>query len=325
VHEASITIIANPFWPGTPAIPKPKINEVTFYMLDDTPSMANYETGKQDYTPVPLADIDRVKADPKLSKELVIAPSMCTYYYGFNTKKKPFDNPKVRLAFSMAVDRQSLVKNVTKGGQEPAQWFARPGLTAAPTIKDYPNLGVKFDAAKAKALLAEAGYPDGKGLPEITLMYNTHEGHKKIAEAVQQMWKTNLGVEVKVANQEWKVYLKTLQTDAPQVWRLGWCQDYPDANNFTKEVFRTGGHEYKSTNWSNKKFDDLVDKAMVETDLKKRTELYAQAEQILVYEDAAMIPFYWYTRVTLTKPYVKRTFSASAGEERFEKWEVAPH
>ncbi|MBI4758384.1 MAG: peptide ABC transporter substrate-binding protein [Chloroflexi bacterium] len=325
VHESSITIIANPFWPGTANIPKPKINEVTWYMLDDTPAMANYETGKQDAASVPLADIDRVKADPKLSKELKIAPILCTYYYGFNTKKKPMDNPKVRLAFSMAVDRVSLIKNVTKGDQEPAQWFSRPGLAGAPTLKDYPDLGVKFNAAKAKALLAEAGYPDGKGLPEITLMYNTHEGHKKIAEAIQQMWKTNLGVEVKVANQEWKVYLKTLQTDSPQIWRLGWCQDYPDANNFDKEVFRTDGHEYKATNWSNKKFDDLVDQAGRETDLKKRTELYAQAEKILVADDAAMIPIYWYTRVTLTKPYVKRTFSVLGGLEHIEKWEVAPH
>jgi len=162
-------------------------------------------------------------------------------------------------------------------------------------------------------------------LGEITLMYNTSEGHKKIAEAIQQMWKQHLGVEVKVTNQEWKVYLKTLQTDAPQIWRLGWCQDYPDANNFLKEVFRTGGHESKSTNWSNKKYDDLVDQAARETDLKKRTELYAQAEKILVYDDAVIIPIYWYTRVTLTKPYVKRTFSVLGGLEHIEKWEVQPH
>jgi oligopeptide transport system substrate-binding protein len=324
-HEAQIVLIANPFWPGTANIPKPKIAEVTSYMLDETPSMANYETGKQDVAGVPLADMDRVKADAKLSKELKIAPILCTYYYGFNTKKKPFDNPKVRLAFSMAVDRVSLIKNVTKGDQEPAQWFGRPGLAGAPTMKDYPDLGVKFDAAKAKALLAEAGYPDGKGLPEITLMYNTSEGHKKIAEAIQQMWKTNLGVEVKVANQEWKVYLKTLQTDSPQIWRLGWCQDYPDENNFIKEVFRTGGAETKATNWSNPEFDKLVDEAGRETDLAKRLALYVKAEEILVKTDAVMIPIYWYTRVTLTKPYVTRTFSVLGGLEHIEKWSVAPH
>jgi len=326
VHEDRLTLIANPFWPGTPNIPKPKINEITWYMLDDTPALANYETGKQDTTyGVPLGDIDRLKADPKLSKELHVAPILCTYYYGFNTKKKPFDDPKVRLAFSMAVDRAGLIKNVTKGEQEPAQWFARPGLTAAPTLKDYPDLGVKTDPAKAKALLAEAGYSDVSKLGEITLMYNTSEAHKKIAEAIQQMWKTNLGVEVKVVNQEWKVYLKTLQTDAPQIWRLGWCQDYPDANNFDKEVFRTGGHETKSTNWSNKKYDDLVDQAARETDLKKRTDLYAQAENILVKEDAVIIPIYWYTNLSMTKPYVKRTHSVLGGLQHYEKWELLPH
>ncbi|MDP2900287.1 MAG: peptide ABC transporter substrate-binding protein, partial [Candidatus Bathyarchaeota archaeon] len=285
VHEASITIIANPFWPGTAAIPKPKINEVTGYMLDETPAMANYETGKQDVVGAPLADIDRIKADPKLSKELMTGPSYCTYYYGFNVKKKPFDNVKVRQAFSMAIDRVSLIANVTKGGQEPAQWFARPGLVAAPTIKDYPNLGVKSDAVKAKALLTEAGFADVTKLGEITLMYNTSEGHKKIAEAIQQMWQKALGVTVKVANQEWKVYLTTMQTDAPQIFRLGWCMDYPDASYFDKEVFHTGSAQ-NSTNWSSKTFDALVDKAMVETDIKKRAELYAQAEQILSYDEA---------------------------------------
>jgi len=325
VHESHIVLIANPFWPGTANIPKPKINEITWYMLDDTPAMANYETGKQDVAGVPLADMDRVKADAKLSKELNIAPILCTYYYGFNTKKPPMDNPKVRLAFSMAVDRASLIKNVTKGEQEPAQWFGRPGLAGAPTMKDYPDLGVKFDPVKAKALLAEAGYPDGKGLPEITLMYNTSEGHKKIAEAIQQMWKQYLGVEVKVANQEWKVYLVTIQEDAPQIFRLGWCQDYPDENNFIKEVFRTGGHESKSTNWSNPEFDKLVDEAGRETDLAKRLALYVKAEEILVKTDAVMIPIYWYTGVTLTKPYVTRTFSVLGGLQHIEKWSVAPH
>jgi oligopeptide transport system substrate-binding protein len=323
VHEASITIIANPFWPGSASVPKPKVEQVTWYMLDDTPSMANYETGKQDVAGAPLADIDRIKADPKLSKELVTGPSYCTYYYGFNVKKKPFDNVKVRQAFSMAIDRVSLIANVTKGGQEPAQWFARPGLVAAPTMKDYPNVGVKSDAVKAKALLTEAGYADVTKLGEITLMYNTSEGHKKIAEAIQQMWKKNLGVDVKVANQEWKVYLKTLQTDAPQIFRNGWCMDYPDASNFDKEVFHTGSAQ-NNTNWSNKTFDSLVDKAMVETDLKKRTDMYAQAEQILSYDDAAIAPIYWYTRMTLTKPYVTRTYSL-ASQEHYEKWSVTPH
>jgi oligopeptide transport system substrate-binding protein len=137
------------------------------------------------------------------------------------------------------------------------------------------------------------------------------------------MWKKNLGVDVKVANQEWKVYLKTLQEDAPQIYRNGWCMDYPDASNFDKEVFHTGSAQ-NNTNWSNKTFDSLVDKAMVETDLKKRTEMYAQAEQILSFDDAPIAPIYWYTRMTLTKPYVTRTYSL-ASQEHYEKWSVAAH
>ncbi len=322
VHDSKITLIANPFWPGTSNIPKPKIQEITWTMLDEPPALANYETGKLDVAVVPLTDIDRVKADAKLSKEFKVAPVLCTYYYGYNTKKAPMDNPKVRLAFSMAIDRQSLIDNVTKGGQEPAQWFTRPGLQASPTIKDNPNLGVKYDATKAKALLAEV-YPDPSKMPEVTLMWNTNAGHKKIAEAIQQMWKKNLGVDVKLAEQEWKVFLKTVKSDAPQIYRLGWCQDYPDANNFLKEVFGKGGAYADAIGYSNSKFDDLLNQAFRETDMKKRIDLYSQAEDLFVAKDAAIAPIYWYTGLSVTKPYVTRTFSVLGGMQHIEKWTVA--
>ncbi|MFZ1405915.1 MAG: ABC transporter substrate-binding protein, partial [Anaerolineae bacterium] len=152
-------------------------------------------------------------------------------------------------------------------------------------------------------------------------------GHKKIAEAIQQMWKTNLGVDIKVTNQEWKVFLKTIRDPigTPQIYRLGWCQDYPDANNFTREVFIKGGSanptEGGGINWQNDTFQEIVLKAAVEADPAKRLELYAQAEDILVNTDAAIAPIYWYTRNTVTKPYVVRTFSAS-GHESYEKWDI---
>lgn len=330
VHDATITLVKNPFWPGADNIPQPKIEEVTWTMLDEAPAFAEYEAGNLDVAGVPLADIDRVKSDPELSKELVIAPVLCTYYYGFNTKASVVDDVRVRRALSMAIDRQSLIDNVTKGGQEPAQWFSRPGLAGAPTIKDYPDLGVKFDPAKAKAELDS--YLQEKGLTadklDLTLMFNTSSGHQKIAEAIQQMWKTHLGLDVKLTNQEWKVYLKTIKdpVGTPQIWRLGWCQDYPDANNFIREVFSKGGSANPSdgggVNWENPKFEELVVKAAQEPDPVKRVALYAEAEQILVYEDAVMAPIYWYTRVTVTKPYVKRTFSVLGGLEHIEKWDI---
>lgn len=324
VHDDHMVWVANPFWPGSDSAPKPKIQNIYMYMLDATPAQANYESGKLDVNQgwVPLSDMDRIKADPVLSKELSILPSTCTYYYGFNVTKKPFDNQKVRMAFSEAVDRQSLIDNVLKGGQEPAQWFARPGIAAAPTMKDHPDLGVKFNAADAKKQLADAGFPNGAGLPPITLAYNTNEGHKKIAEAIAQMWKDNLGVQVQVTNQEWKVYLKTLATDSPQVWRLGWCQDYPDANNFDREVFRSDSSQ-NSTKAVDPAYDKLVDQAAQETDMAKRTALYAQAEDLLVNKDAFIIPIYWYTTVALSKPYVHRTYAL--GSQHFEKWSLDPH
>ncbi len=330
VHEDHVTLIKNPFWPGIPSVPQAKIDEIVFRMLEDTAAFAEYEAGNLDVAGVPIGDIDRVKADPVLSKELYIAPVLCTYYYGFNTKAPIVDDVRVRRALSMAIDRKALVENVLKGGQEPAQWFCRPGLTGCPTPKDYPDLGVKYNPEEAKKLLNE--YLQEKGLkPEdldLTLMFNVGVGHEKIAQAIQQMWKDTRGINVKLASQEWKVYLKTIRDPkaTPQIWRLGWGQDYPDANNFTREVFAFGGSanpaEGGGVNWKNDKFEELVRAAAKEMDPKKRVDLYAQAEQILVYEDAVIAPIYWYTRVTCTKPYVKRTFSVLGGLEHIEKWDI---
>ena len=321
-HDVSMTLIANPFWPGTPEVPKPSIKYIYFTMLDDTPSFANYEAGLSDVSTVPLSEMDRIKADPVLSKELVTAPEYCTYYYGFNVTKPPFDDANVRKAFSWAIDRQAIVEYVTKGGQVPARWFSRPGLTAAPS----PDLGDDFgppvtaDPEKAREFLAASKYGSADKLPEITLMANQVEGHVKIAEAIQQMWQENLGVKVNLVTQEWKVYLDTLDQDPPQVWRLGWCYDYADADNFARGVFRSdSGNNH--TKWVNPEYDKIVDQAAIETDLQKRHDLYVQAEKILVEDDAAIIPIYWYTLVHITKPWVERTYGLG-DHQHFEKWKL---
>jgi oligopeptide transport system substrate-binding protein len=332
IHDSTLTIVKNPFWPGDKATPQAKVDEVTFSMVDVAPALAEFEADNLDWTEVPLADMDRVKTDPKLSKLLSIAPSLCTYFYGFNTKAPIVNDVRVRRALSMAVDRQSLIDNVTKGNQEPAQWFSRPGLSAAPTMKDHPNLGIKYDPEQAKKLLDE--YLKEKNTTadklDISFMFNTHSGHQKIAEAIQQMWKDKLGLNVKLTNQDFRVFLVTTKSkDTPQIWRSGWCLDYPDANNFLREVVAVGGANnpaekgvpYGGINWKNDKFEELVKQAATEMDPAKRVDLYAQAEQILVYDDAAIIPIYWYTNVAVTQPWIKRTFSAG-GHQRYEKWEV---
>ena len=338
VHDSYLTMVKNPFWPDTPEVPSPAIEEINLYMLDAGPAFAEYEAGGLDTSAAPLADMDRIKSDPVLSEELLIAPYFCTYYYGFNTQDAVMSDVRVRRALSMAIDRQGLIDNVTKGEQVPAQWFSRPGLAGAPTPEEYPDLGVKSDPEQAAAVLQE--YLDETGQAaadlDITLMFNTSEGHRKIAEAIQQMWKETLGLEVKLVNQEWKVYLTTIKgADTPQIYRLGWCLDYADANNFIYEVFALGGSANPSEDgetasggifWDKsdplyEAFEAKMIDAAKELDPAKRVEMYAEAEEMLVWEKAAMAPIYWYTRVTLTKPYVTRTW-ASGGHEHFEKWDV---
>lgn len=321
-HENSLVLKKNPNYYAAKDV---SIETINFVMVREaSTAMTMYENGQLDslyQTGVPLEDIERVKKDAKLSKELHIAPHLATYYYGFNNTKLPFDKPLVRKAFIAAIDRQTLIDTVLKGEQKPALTFTAPGVFGhVDGVKE--RIGVPFDPASARKYLADAGYPGGKGLPEVTLMYNTAEGHKKIAEVIQAMWKRHLGVEVKVVNQEWKVYLKTLQTDAPQIYRLGWSADYPDANNWLNDVFHSkSGSNY--ARFKNPRFDELVERAAVERDARKRLELYKEAEKILVDADAAIAPIYFYTGVQLTKPYLERTH-APFGGEHFKNWKVKP-
>ena len=322
-HENKMVMKKNTFWFDQKNVTIETVNWAM--VVEASTAMAMYENGELDVTAPPLPDMDRIRADATLSKELYIGPSPCTYYYGFNTTKPPFDNAKVRQAFSYTIDRQKLIDTVLKGGQMPAYTFACPGIFGTPA-GDPKFPGIKFDPAKGKALLAEAGFPDGKGLPEVTLMFNTSQGHQKIAEFIQQSWKENLGVEVKLANQEWAVYLKTCDTDAPQIYRMGWCQDYPDENNWVMEVF----HPTKSPNrgkWSGADADEfgkLVEQAAAESDPAKRAELYFKAEKIVAVDSAVLAPIYYYTTVAMTKPYVERTYS-KAGHQEFWYWKVKAH
>jgi len=324
-HEHRMVKVKNKYYYDAKNVSIERINSVM--VVEDSTAFAMYENGELDSQNAPLPDMDRIKADPVLSKELYIGADLATYFYGFNTTKPPFDNAKVRLAFSLAVDRQKLIDTVTKGQQKPAKTFAPPGIFGTPA--EDPNFkGVSFDPARAKALLAEAGYPDGEGLPEITLMHNTSEGHQKIAEFIQAGWKEHLGVEVKVANQEWKVFLKTCIEDAPQIFRSGWGADYPDENNWVLEVF----HPTMSPNdckWdpespAAKRYMEVTEKAASSPDPEERKKLYFEAEKILVEDEAIMIPIYYYTKVECTKPYVKRTY-AKAGGEQIDHWKVEAH
>ena len=170
--------------------------------------------------------------------------------------------------------------------------------------------GLKFDVKKAHTLMEEAGYAQKEGkwvhkktgqpLPPLVFTYNTNEAHKTIAENLQAQWKRNLGLDVEVNNQEWKVYLKTLQTadndlvNAPfHFYRLGWVADYPDPDNFVS-IF-TSYSEQNHTGWKSKKYDDLVGKAKVLLNSDKRSTMYQEAQNMLVEDAAAIIPIYIYS------------------------------
>lgn len=329
LHDESLTLIKNPLWPGTDYVPQAKLDEVVFTMLDESVQLANFEAGTQDaiiHRAVPASDIPRIQSDPILSELYHVAPDYGVLYYGFNVLKPPFDNAHMRRAFSYAVDRQAIVDNVVRGGQEPAHWFTRPGVVASPTLETNPDLGIFYDPDKAveelQLALDEMGLSSVDELPPITMMHNDSDIWAQVAQATQQMWAETLGIEVQIASMEWAVYLDTLDNDAPQIYRIGWGIDYPDAHNFLYDVYHsTSANNY--TNWTNEEFDALVEQAALLTDPDERRELYAQAENMLIYEYAAMLPIYWNTNPNMTQPYVERSYSVS-GQERFEKWDILP-
>ena len=321
-HENRMVMVKNPYYVSADTVQIETINWVM--VVEASTAFAMYENGELDVESPPLDDMDRVKADPVLSQELYIAPRLCQYYFGFNTTKAPFDSVLVRQAFSYALDRQKLIDTVLKGEQRPAVSFAPPGIFGS--VADAPDFpGITFDPEKARELLAEAGYPNGEGLPDITFMFNTSEGHQKIAQFAQQSWKENLGVDVQLANQEWAVYLDTVDEDAPQIFRQGWCADYPDQNNWVLEVF----HPLKGANdpmWdteseSAKAFMAATERGAAVSDPDERAAAYFEAEQILCADEAIIVPVYYYTRVVCTRPYVQRTYAALGGQH-IDMWTI---
>lgn len=230
------------------------------------------------------------------------APMLGTYYYRFNVNLPALKDKRVRQALAITIDRQLLVDKVTKGGQVPATTFVPPNTGGYSHPPVFNKTSTANDIAKAKKLLSAAGYPDGKGLPKIELLYNTSESHKKIAIAIQQMWKKNLGVEITILNQEWKVYLNTVQKLSFQIARAGWIGDYIDANTFLDMFVTDGGNN--NTGWSNKDYDNYIAMAGAETDAKKRLDIFRKAESLLL-EEAPIIPIYHYTNNLLVSRQVK--------------------
>lgn len=340
VHDASMSLIKNPFWPGNATVPQAKIDEIDIRFLDATPALAEFDAGNLDEASIPSEEYDRIHSDPAYADMIRTAYTLGTEWYGFNTQLAPTNDQRVRLALSLAIDRDTLVKQVVKGGI-PAQFFTNPGAAGAPKPELYPDGGVKYNPDKAKELLNE--YLTEKKLkPEdlkLTLMANSTEGNQKTGEAIVGMWKDVLGVNVNFVTQERKVYLVTRKDGKENIYRNSWVQDYPDANNFLYDVFGLNAAftavvdwpavatsekeaEYKvGTNPNFDKFTDLLKQAANEQDTKKRMDLYAQAEQILLVDEAVVAPLYWYSSDYLMRPEVKDTKSIT-GYDHYEKWDI---
>jgi len=274
-----------------------RLDKIYFYCIEssDTDERA-FRSGQLHKTYVlPETKIDAYRQ--KYPDLLRIDPFLGTYFYVVNTSKPPLNDKRVRRALAMSIDRDALVKNVTRGGQIPAFHFTPPGAAGYTARARFP-----FDIQGAKKLLAEAGFPNGKGLPPIEILFNTLETHRAVAEAVQEMWKRNLGIDARLLNQEWKVYLDSKKTGNYQIARFGWIGDYPDPNSFLDLWIKDGGNN--DSRWSNAEYDRLIREAGRTADLQKRLEVFQQAEAILL-DELPIIPIYFYTRVYALHPSVQ--------------------
>lgn len=245
--------------------------------------------------------MDKGLAPPALLDELKkrddfhAAPFLGSYFLRFKCVEGPFADPRVRKAFSMAVDKQRIVEKVTRAGETPAGSLVPPGLEGYESPE-----GLGFDPEKARALLAEAGFPDGQGFPLTRYLYSEGELNEAIAVELQSMWQQTLGVKVSLARQEWKVYLNSVDSLDYDIARSSWVGDYPDPNTFL-DMFITGGGNNR-TGWSDPEYDELISQATRETDPAKRFEILRNAEQILIPEESVICPIYYYVGIQLYDP-----------------------
>lgn len=282
-----------------------KLDKIEYYLIDSEATATQmFEAGQLDIieSGVNNAELPRLKKE--YPNELKILPDLGLYYYRFNVTKAPMNDVKVRKALTLAIDRKLIVENITQGGQTPAMSEVPGGM---PDVSgDFRKNGGDFfkdnDVATAKKLLADAGFPDGKGFPKFTIMYNTSEGHKRIAEAIQEMWKKNLGINVELQNVEWQVYLSRQSGLDYDISRAGWIGDYIDPMTFTDMWVTKGGNN--QTGWANPAYDKLIETAKTSGDVKVRMQAMHDSEKLLM-EDMPILPIYHYVRVRMVSQKVK--------------------
>ncbi|MGB0386145.1 MAG: peptide ABC transporter substrate-binding protein [Ardenticatenaceae bacterium] len=285
--------------------PKPSIDRAT-YILSGGSGMTLYETGEIDISGIGAADIDRV-LDPSspLNADLQFVEDLSIGYVGLNAGEPPFDDPLVRQAFNYAVDKETIIEVIGRGITDPAYSVLPPGL---PGYNE--NLqGLRFDAEKAKELLAQSSYGSAEGLPDITLHVSGAGGTPtEYVEAITEMWKQNLGVQVNIEQTEWATFLSDIsrKPNPYQAFNVGWIADYPDPQNFLDILFHCESVDNK-TGYCNEQVDALLEQARIEKDQTRRFELYSQAEQLVI-NDAAWVPLWYSKGYVLVKPWVENYY-----------------
>jgi oligopeptide transport system substrate-binding protein len=297
-HKNQMTLVKNDSYWDKDAV---KIDKIKFSMIEDeNTELSMFQQGDFDWAGKPLSSLP-TDSIPHLKEQGILQtePLAAVYWYKFNTEKPPFNNAKIRKAFAYAINRQEIIDNITQTGEIPATGAVPTTMTIKPDGYFKDN-----DVATAKKLLEEGMSELGiTKLPPITLSYNTYEAHQKIAQAVQDQWKKNLGVDVTLQNQEWKVYIDTLHSGDYQIGRMGWLGDFNDPINFL-ELFKEKDNGTNDTNWENPQYKDLLNKALVEPDTEKRKKILINAEQILM-DEMPIAPVYFQTDAWVQNPKLK--------------------
>ncbi len=265
-----------------------KLNRIVFHSIERrTTEERMFRAGQLHYTYETL--IDRIPFyRENYPERLQIAPYSGTYLYRINTSLPALDDPRVRKALAMTIDRESLIENVLNGIFTPAYTVTPPGM-----LGYQPPVLFEYDPEGARKLLAEAGYPNGEGFPTFELQYNTHEQHRKVAIAIQQMWNKKLNIQVTLQNKDWKVYLDDESSGNFEISRGGWIADYVDPNSFLDMWITDGG--INRTRWGNARFDELVlREASAAKTREERFAKFYEAESILL-NDMPLIPIYTYS------------------------------
>jgi len=306
-HNASLTLAKSDTYYDKDLI---KLDGVELAILtDENTAWQKYEGGEFDFlTPLPQAVVAQLKANG--NSELIIGGDLATYYYNLNTKMKPFDNAKIRKALSMTVDRQTIVDKIAQGGQAPAEGVVPFGMLDENGKEYREGAGklVEYNVEEGKKLfaegLAETGFK-AADFSKFSILYNTSEGHKKIAQAIQEMWRNNLGIELQLENVEFQVKLDREKAGDYQISRAGWIGDYIDPMTYADLWLSTGA--FNDAKYNNPEYDKLVLEAKGTTDQTIRMNNMRKAEQMLM-ADMPVIPIYFYTQPYAQKPYVTGIF-----------------